>query len=94
METAFLNKKEVAELFHVSPQSVRRILERQGVLPVHIPGRGKTAALLWSKDDVMQAVDILRTKSRMTPADYIKPRRHDLRIIGKSAADVYAMVTQ
>lgn len=92
MNSPYLNKKEIAEIFRVSPATAQAYLAKRGVLPIKIGG--KTSPLLWDRQDVMTVLDILRTESRAPSPEYVKPRRNDLRIIGKSAADVYAMVTQ
>jgi hypothetical protein len=42
----------------------------------------------------MQVVDILRTQARAAPQDFVKPRKGDLRVAGKTARQIYAMVTQ
>lgn len=92
MESAFLDAKELAALLHVGTRSARRLCADYGVLP--IPRRGRTSRLLWSRADVMQVVDILRTQARAAPQDFVKPRKGDLRVAGKTARQVYAMVTQ
>ena len=93
MESAFIGKKEISVLFHVGEDIARATLARHGVLPIKLGG-GKTSRLLWPREDVMRVVDILRTQARPHPHDYVAPRKGDLRIAGKSAAEVYAMVTQ
>ena len=92
MESVFLDIHELADLFHVGTKNARRLCAEYGVLP--IPRRGKTSRLLWHRDDVMTVVDILRTQARAAPQEYVKPRKGDLRITGKTAAQIYALVTQ
>ena len=94
MESAFIDKKELSAILHVGAKYARQLCAAHGVLPVKMAGRGKTAPLLWAREDVMRVVDILRTQARAAPHEYVKPRKGDLRIAGKTAAQIYAMVTQ
>lgn len=88
MESLFLTRKQICEVFNTSESKARAILSKYGVQPVDY-GRGRGNGLHWYASAVKTVADTLHGEAQAKKVTQRKSRKlHPLQ--GRSAEDLYA----
>lgn len=83
----YLRRKDLPAFSGLSLDACLKVLERQGVKPVDIGG--KHYGLRYYRDAVQDALRTLHAEAQAAPPARHVRRKSALRIVGKSASDLF-----